>query len=120
MVLVEHDPVMMLSTCISTSSRMLSVLAYSSMSSTDMTALLPVFVQPWEHTETSSIRAAIQVQMRGLINDAGMRGCNFTAVMQLTLEFSSDPWQLLQIWRTDSKLARTCGHLGPLLPVTPD
>ena len=45
MVLVHHNPVMVLSTSISTSSRMLPVLSNTSMTSTDVPALLPVLPQ---------------------------------------------------------------------------
>jgi hypothetical protein len=45
MVLIEQDPVMMLTTSITATTRMLSVLAYASMSSTNMTTLLPILPQ---------------------------------------------------------------------------
>ena len=45
MVLVEHDPVVMLATSITPSTRMLSVLSDTAMASTDVTTLLPVLPQ---------------------------------------------------------------------------
>lgn len=54
MILVKENSVVMLSTSVSTSSRMLSVLAYASVTGTDVTALFPVLMQPC-HTSGKSV-----------------------------------------------------------------
>ena len=56
MVLVKHDPVVMLATSISSSSWMLSVLADTTVSSTDVTTLLPVLMQPCPESQPDQIQ----------------------------------------------------------------
>ena len=60
MVLVHHDSVVVLATSISTTSRMLPVLANTAMTSADMTTLLPVF------PETCMAKSAVNAAPCGL------------------------------------------------------
>lgn len=52
MVLVEEDPVVVQTSSVTTTSRMLAVLAYTTVTGTNVAPLLPVLLQPGRHFGT--------------------------------------------------------------------